>query len=92
MYEFCHSHSCCVSRRASHTQRMPARKRRLLAANQLATQAPACTATAPIGLARRHASIPSSDFDFDAVLGPGASQSDVYHAAVKPVVEDVLNG
>lgn len=26
------------------------------------------------------------------MLGPGASQSDVYQAAVKPVVEDVLNG
>lgn len=40
----------------------------------------------------RHASIPCSDFEFDGVLGPGASQSDVYHAAVKPIVEDVLNG
>lgn len=26
------------------------------------------------------------------MLGPSASQSDVYHAAVKPIVEDVLNG
>lgn len=42
--------------------------------------------------AHRHASIPSSDFEFDRVLGPAASQSDVYHAAVKPVVEDVLSG
>ena len=41
---------------------------------------------------RRHATIPSSDFEFDRVLGPSASQSDVYHAAVKPIVEDVLNG
>ena len=40
----------------------------------------------------RHASIPSSEFEFDRVLGPGASQSDVYHAAVKPIVEAVLNG
>ncbi|KAI7845289.1 hypothetical protein COHA_001132 [Chlorella ohadii] len=41
---------------------------------------------------REHATIPSSDFEFDRVLGPSASQSDVYHAAVKPIVEDVLNG
>ncbi|KAL4437271.1 hypothetical protein ABPG75_004410 [Micractinium tetrahymenae] len=41
---------------------------------------------------REHASIPSSEFDFDRVLGPTTSQSDVYHAAVKPIVEDVLNG
>ncbi|EFN53103.1 hypothetical protein CHLNCDRAFT_26240, partial [Chlorella variabilis] len=34
----------------------------------------------------------SSEFEFDRVLGPSASQSDVYHAAVKPIVEDVLNG
>lgn len=40
----------------------------------------------------RHANIPSSEFEFDRVLGPSASQSDVYHAAVKPIVEDVLNG
>jgi len=36
--------------------------------------------------------IPPSTFAFDPVLGPSASQSDVYHAAVKPIVEDVLNG
>lgn len=40
----------------------------------------------------RHANVPCTDFEFDRVLGPSASQSDVYHAAVKPVVEDVLNG
>ena len=43
-------------------------------------------------LRHRHANIPSSEFEFDRVLGPEASQSDVYQAAVKPVVEDVLNG
>lgn len=53
----------------------------------------ACTAPCPcLHPASRHASIPSSDFEFDRVLGPAASQSDVYHAAVKPIVEDVLNG
>ncbi|GAB4821469.1 hypothetical protein N2152v2_008515 [Parachlorella kessleri] len=41
---------------------------------------------------REHASIPVSDWDFDKVLGPSSSQSDVYQAAVKPIVEDVLNG
>lgn len=46
----------------------------------------------PLRPAPRHACIPSSDFEFDRVLGPAASQSDVYHAAVKPIVEDVLNG
>lgn len=45
----------------------------------------------PLSLCR-HASIPCSEYTFDGVLGPEASQSDVYQAAVKPVVEDVLNG
>jgi hypothetical protein len=48
-----------------------------------------CLPVCPIS---RHGSIPSSEFEFDRVLGPDASQSDVYHAAVKPIVEDVLNG
>ena len=54
-------------------------------ASRAHTRTPSCTPC-------RHASIPSSDFEFDAVLGPGASQSDVYQAAVRPIVEDVLNG
>lgn len=33
-----------------------------------------------------------SEYEFDRVLPPGASQSDVYAAAVKPIVEDVLAG
>lgn len=53
-----------------------------------------CVAAASACLAAvcRHANIPASEFEFDKVLGPSASQSDVYHAAVKPIVEDVLNG
>lgn len=53
---------------------------------------PAPTRTRSCCPAGRHATIPSSEFEFDRVLGPSASQSDVYHAAVKPIVEDVLNG
>eukprot|EP00887_Chlorella_sp_A99_P003331 scaffold26.g3331.t1 len=41
---------------------------------------------------RDHGSIACSEFDFDAVLPPGATQSDVYQAAVRPIVEDVLAG
>lgn len=33
-----------------------------------------------------------SQFSFDTVLGPAASQADLYHAAVAPIVDDVLNG
>ncbi|GIL67169.1 hypothetical protein Vafri_20615 [Volvox africanus] len=41
---------------------------------------------------RPEAPVPQSDFVFDKVLGPGASQADVYTAAVSDVVADVLRG
>ncbi len=41
---------------------------------------------------RSKAEIACSSFAFDTVLGAGASQADLYRAAVAPVVEDVLNG
>lgn len=37
-------------------------------------------------------SIPTSEFYFDEVLRPAASQADVYEAAVAPVVDDVMHG
>jgi len=43
-------------------------------------------------LHRSKAEIACSSFAFDTVLGAGASQADLYKAAVAPVVEDVLNG
>jgi kinesin family protein 5 len=36
--------------------------------------------------------VPSSDFTFDRVLGPDATQHDVFMAGVKDVVDDVLKG
>lgn len=39
-----------------------------------------------------HSSVPCSEFEFDAVMPPSAIQTDVYNAAVKPIVADVLNG
>lgn len=41
---------------------------------------------------RSKMSIPTSEFFFDEVLRPDASQADVYEAAVAPVVEDVMHG
>ena len=41
---------------------------------------------------RSKAEIACSSFAFDTVLGAGASQADLYRAAVAPVVEDVLSG
>lgn len=40
----------------------------------------------------RNASVAQTDFKFDKVLGPEATQADVYGAAVKPIVEAVMKG
>jgi hypothetical protein len=37
-------------------------------------------------------SVPTSEFYFDEVLRPDATQADVYEAAVAPVVQDVMRG
>lgn len=33
-----------------------------------------------------------SQFAFDVVLDTAATQADLYHSAVAPIVDDVLNG
>ncbi|KAK9853102.1 hypothetical protein WJX84_005315 [Apatococcus fuscideae] len=43
-------------------------------------------------LHRGTATQPFSEFDFDQVLDESAAQADVYNAAVKPIVEDVMAG
>ena len=41
---------------------------------------------------RSKAEVGNSHFGFDMVLGTDASQADLYHAAVAPIVDDVLHG
>ncbi|DBB04859.1 TPA: hypothetical protein ACH3X3_010146 [Trebouxia sp. C0006] len=45
-----------------------------------------------ISVFRERSSVAQSEFEFDKILPENSVQSDVYQAAVQPVVEDVLNG
>ncbi|BDA45755.1 probable Kinesin heavy chain at N-terminal half [Coccomyxa sp. Obi] len=45
-----------------------------------------------IVLYRDQSNVPQSGFEFDKVLREDASQADVFHAAVQPIVGDVMNG
>ncbi|CAL8470663.1 g10205 [Coccomyxa elongata] len=45
-----------------------------------------------IVLYRDQSNVPQSGFEFDKVLREDASQADVFHAAVQPIVDDVMNG
>ncbi|KAK9830355.1 hypothetical protein WJX72_011239 [[Myrmecia] bisecta] len=41
---------------------------------------------------RENSVVPQSEFEYDQVLPPSATQADVYQAAVQPIVADVMNG